>query len=99
MAVTGGPRAVVEDFYRRFNRGERIPEAFFHPEIDWHWPPDTLGPSVFHGREGIATGLSVWTESWGEFQMEPEELIGCVGPRAASTSSSGLRTWCACRTA
>jgi ketosteroid isomerase-like protein len=75
MAVTGGPRAVAEDFYRRFNSGERIPEAYFHPEIDWHWPQATLGASDFHGHEGIDRGLSMWTESWGEFQMEPEEFI------------------------
>jgi ketosteroid isomerase-like protein len=75
MAVTAGPRAVVEDFYRRFNLGERIPERFFHSEIDWHWPPDTPGESHFRGHEGIATGFAIWTESWGEFQMEPEEFI------------------------
>ena len=63
MAVTAGPRAVVEDFYRRFNSGERITETFFHPEIDWHWPQATLGASVFHGHEGIDRGLSMWTES------------------------------------
>jgi ketosteroid isomerase-like protein len=73
--VSPSPREVVEDFYRRFNAGVRIPEAFFHPEIEWHWPPDTLGASVFHGHEGIDQGLSIWTESWGEFQMEPEEFI------------------------
>jgi len=75
MAVTAGPRAVVEDLYRRFNLGEAIPESFFHSEIDWHWSRNAPGERVFRGHEGIATGLAIWTESWGEFQMEPEEFI------------------------
>lgn len=73
--MTAGPRAVVEDFYRRFNRGERVPQSFFHPEIDWHWPRETPGSGVFHGHDGIDRGLAMWAESWGEFHMEPEELI------------------------
>jgi ketosteroid isomerase-like protein len=75
MAVTAGPRAVVEDFYRRSNAGERDSPAFFHPEVEWHRPPETPGAGVFHGLDGIDCGLSAWIESWGEFQMEPEELI------------------------
>jgi len=75
MAVSASPREVVEDFYRGFNRGERIPAAYFHPEIEWHWPPGTPGESFFKGHEGIDRGLSIWTESWGVFQMEPEEFL------------------------
>jgi ketosteroid isomerase-like protein len=75
MAVTAGPRAVVEDFYRRSNAGERDSAAFFHPEVEWHWPRATPGASVFHGHEGIDRGLEMWIESWGEFRMEPDEVI------------------------
>ena len=71
MPVQAGPRAVVEDFYRRTNAGERDSTLFFHPEVEWHWPPETPGASVFHGHEGIDRGLAMWIESWGEFQMEP----------------------------
>jgi ketosteroid isomerase-like protein len=75
MAVTAQPREVAEDFYRRFNVGERVAKDFFHPEIDWHWPRATLGPDVYHGHEGIDRGLATWIESWGEFRMEPDEFI------------------------
>jgi hypothetical protein len=61
--VTASPRAAVEDFYRRFNAGERIAELFFHPDVEWHWPPETPGGSAFHGHEGIDQGLSIWAES------------------------------------
>jgi ketosteroid isomerase-like protein len=73
LAVTASARAVVEDFYRRSNEGERDTSAFFHPEVEWHWPPGTPGAGVFHGREGIDRGLALWIESWGEFQMHAEE--------------------------
>ena len=52
-----------------------MPEAYIHPEIDWHCPRDTPGASAFLGYEGLNTGLSIWTESWGEFHMEPEEFL------------------------
>jgi ketosteroid isomerase-like protein len=75
MAVPAGPREVVEDFYRRLNAGERDTAVFFHPEVEWHWPRETPGAAVFHGYEGLDRGFSMWTESWGEFHMEPEELL------------------------
>jgi ketosteroid isomerase-like protein len=75
MAVTAGPRAVVEDFYRRSNAGERDPVLFFHPEVEWHWPRDTPGASVFHGHDGIGRGFAMWSESWGQFRMEPYEFL------------------------
>jgi ketosteroid isomerase-like protein len=74
MTVSPAPRAVVEEFYRRTNAGERD-TAVFHPEVEWHWPPETPGAGVFHGREGIDRGLALWIESWGAFRMEPDELI------------------------
>jgi ketosteroid isomerase-like protein len=75
MAVSASPRAIVEEFYRRTNTGERDVPAIFHPEVEWHWPPGTPGAGVFHGHEGIDRGLAIWVESWGEFRMEPQELI------------------------
>ena len=57
-AVTATPRAVVEEFYRRLNAGERDAPARFEPEIEWHWPPDTPGAGVFHGYEGIDRGFN-----------------------------------------
>ena len=73
--MTATPRSVVENFYRRLNAGERDAPARFDPEIEWHWPPDTPGAGVFHGYEGIDRGFNLWIESWGEFRMDPEELI------------------------
>ena len=63
-AVTATPRAVVEEFYRRLNAGERDAPARFEPEIEWHWPLDTPGAGVFHGYEGIDRGFNLWIESW-----------------------------------
>ena len=75
MAVPASPREIVESFYRRSNAGERDIPVFFHPEVEWHWPPETPGSGVFHGHEGIARGLELWIDSWGAFQMEPQEFI------------------------
>jgi ketosteroid isomerase-like protein len=75
MTVPPSPREIVEEFYRRTNTGERDVPAVFHPEVEWHWAPGTPGGDVYHGHEGIYRGLAVWTESWGAFEMHPEELI------------------------
>jgi ketosteroid isomerase-like protein len=47
----------------------------FHPAAEWHWPANAPGQSVYRGRVQIREGLMLWRESWGEFQMEPHEVL------------------------
>jgi ketosteroid isomerase-like protein len=47
----------------------------FDPDVEWHWGATAPGPSVFRGREEVRAGLMLWRESWGDFQMHPEEVI------------------------
>jgi len=58
-AVTGASPAVVQDFYRRSNAGERDIAAFFHAEVEWHRPAETPGTMCFRVRTGQARPLDV----------------------------------------
>ena len=68
-------RATVEELIRRMNARDLRPTELCHDEIEWHWPPTTPGASVFHGHAGVTEGLEQWSESWGELDMEPEEIL------------------------
>jgi ketosteroid isomerase-like protein len=49
--------------------------ALMHPDAEWHWPPGMADSGIFRGKEEIRRGVDTWTEPWGEFQMEPVELL------------------------
>jgi ketosteroid isomerase-like protein len=68
-------RALVEEVYRRLNEVDLGAVELFHPEVEWHWPPTTPGQSVFRGCEQVQEGLALWRDSWGDFQMEAQEMI------------------------
>ncbi|HLM09147.1 MAG TPA: nuclear transport factor 2 family protein [Thermoleophilaceae bacterium] len=73
--MPGSNRAVVEEVYRRMNARDLSVAELLHPNIEWHWPDDSLGRSLYRGVEEMSHGLASWSESWGEFQMEPVEVI------------------------
>jgi len=70
-----GHRGLVEEVYRRLNDVDLGAVELFHPEVEWHWPANAPGQSVFRGQEQVREGLILWRESWGDFQMKPEEMI------------------------
>jgi ketosteroid isomerase-like protein len=47
----------------------------WHPQMEWFWPDNTPGASVFRGHEEIAGGFAIWEESWEELAMEPKEIL------------------------
>lgn len=69
-------RALIEEVYRRLNGRDFGVLELFHPEVEWHWPATTPGQSVYRGHEELHRGLRLWTESWGDFRMEAEEVVG-----------------------
>jgi ketosteroid isomerase-like protein len=68
-------RALVDEIYRRLNEIDLGAVEIFQPDAEWHWPANAPGPSVYRGHEQVREGLMLWRESWGDFQMEPEEMI------------------------
>jgi ketosteroid isomerase-like protein len=68
-------RALVEEIYRRLNEIDLGAVEHFHPEAEWHWGSAAPGQSVYRGREQLREGLMLWRESWGDFRMEPEEIV------------------------
>jgi ketosteroid isomerase-like protein len=68
-------RALVDEIYRRLNEIDLGAVEIFHPDAEWHWPANAPGQSVYRGHEQVREGLMLWRESWGDFQMEPEEMI------------------------
>jgi ketosteroid isomerase-like protein len=70
-----GHRALVEEVYRRLNVADLGAVELFHAEAQWHWGANAPGQSVYRGREQVREGLMLWRESWGDFHMEPEEVI------------------------
>ena len=61
--------------YSLASEGDRALFDFLAPDVEWHWPPAIPGGSSFRGHDELARGLELWTESWGEFRMEPDEII------------------------
>jgi ketosteroid isomerase-like protein len=68
-------RARVEEIIEQLNTRDPRMADMCHPEIEWRWPSDTPGVSVFRGTEELQRGLYTWAESWGELNMEPEEIL------------------------
>jgi ketosteroid isomerase-like protein len=68
-------RALLEEIYRRLNEVDLGAVELFHPEVEWDWGASAPGQSVFRGHEQVREGLMLWRESWGDFQMEPKEVI------------------------
>ena len=68
-------RALIDEIYRRSNDRDLGVVELFHPEMEWRWPATSPGQSVYRGHEELRRGLGLWTESWGDFRMEPEEVI------------------------
>ena len=51
------------------------PTDLCHPDIEWHWPENTPGASVFRGYDELVRGLDTWAESWEELVIEPQEVF------------------------
>jgi uncharacterized protein len=68
-------RALVEEIYRRLNEIDLSAVERFHPDCEWHWGANAPGQSLYRGHEQVREGLMLWRESWGDFQMEPEEIL------------------------
>jgi uncharacterized protein len=68
-------RALVEEIYRRLNEIDLGAVEHLHPEVEWHWGSSAPGQSVYRGHEQVREGLMLWRESWGDFHMEPAEVI------------------------
>jgi ketosteroid isomerase-like protein len=68
-------RALVEEVYSRLNEVDLDAVELFHPQAEWHWGSAAPGQSVYRGREQLRKGLMLWRESWGDFRMDPEEVL------------------------
>jgi ketosteroid isomerase-like protein len=68
-------RALLEEIYRRLNEIDLGAVELFDPEAEWDWGASAPGQSVYRGREQVREGLMLWRESWGDFHMEPQEMI------------------------
>jgi ketosteroid isomerase-like protein len=65
----------VKQIYRRLNDLDLDAVELFHPEAEWHWGANAPGQSVYRGREQMREGLMFWRDPWGDFHMEPDEMI------------------------
>jgi ketosteroid isomerase-like protein len=75
-AVASSPREIVERAYAAFNAGDLDGfMAVVDADAEWHWPPGVADTDVYHGAAEIARGIGLWTESWVDFRMDPEEVL------------------------
>lgn len=49
--------------------------AFYHPEQEFHAPPEWPERSVYRGHEGIAELGEAWFGSFDEYRWDEEEII------------------------
>ena len=49
-------------------------QEYFHPEIEWLEPPETIGRNVVTGPEGALAALANWTEQFDSFRVETTEI-------------------------
>jgi ketosteroid isomerase-like protein len=68
-------RATVEELLELMNSRTRLPTHLFRDDVEWHWPEDVAGGSVFRGLDGIERGIEVWTEPWEKLVLDTDELI------------------------
>jgi ketosteroid isomerase-like protein len=49
--------------------------AYYHPDQEFHAPPEWPEKSVYRGHEGIAELAEAWFGSFDEYRWDMEELI------------------------
>jgi ketosteroid isomerase-like protein len=92
-------RRVVEIGFEATNRGDyRLPFSVYHRDCECSFPPQlaTLGvdPEV-RGREARIRFQERWSDDWGEFRLQPNEVIDLgnrlllIGRIRGTGSSSG----------
>jgi ketosteroid isomerase-like protein len=49
--------------------------AFYHPDQEFHAPPEWPERSIYRGHEGIAELAEAWFGSFDEYRWDEEEII------------------------
>ena len=49
-------------------------EQFFHPEIEWREPPETIGRNVVTGPDAARAALANWNDQFDSLRVETIEL-------------------------
>ena len=73
-AATTADVETVQRGYEAWNRGELISDLL-HPEIRWSPGEEAPEAGDFVGRDGFVAFVNSWSESFGDFHLEPEEMI------------------------
>jgi len=73
-AATAADVESVHRGYEAWNRGELINDLL-HPEIRWSPGEEAPEAGDFVGRDGFVAFVNSWSESFGDFHLEPEETI------------------------
>ena len=53
----------------------------YHPELEWHLPPQWLEDSVYTGHDGLRTLAALWTRNFDEYRWDIERIVD-LGQRA-----------------
>jgi ketosteroid isomerase-like protein len=72
-----GNAATVQRVQELWEVGElegREAEQYFHPEIEWLEPPETIGRNVVTGPDDARASLANWNDQFDSLRVETTEL-------------------------
>jgi hypothetical protein len=73
-AVSEAQLEVLHRLNAAFNeRGDWL--GFYHPDAEFHMPPEWPEDRLYRGAEGLRTVVRLWTENFDEYQWEEQRLI------------------------
>ena len=61
----------------------------FHPEAEWTTRTDLPDSRTYRGREGVATLIAEWIDTFDDFLVEPVEIFETDGKVVAVLRLSG----------
>ncbi len=73
-------REVALRFYDAWNRdGVAGVRALYHPQIEWHDPPELPDAAVHRGSEAVARAAQGYVDAVGHYRQEVVEMLDAPG--------------------
>ena len=63
------------EFWNEGHDPEALASRFWHEEVEWIEPPDSLDAGVYRGRSAAVGYMKGWTEHMGEIPVTVDQLL------------------------